>query len=92
MEERCEVTLFQEITEGANLIRAHVVTVGNGACFVIQVFDRQTGLPLHEEVCQPLKHGPEPFIHTEDLLALEEKTDEILRRLPARRAPRSWRN
>jgi hypothetical protein len=75
-----DVDLFREFTERGFRVSAFVVSVGDGACFAIQIRSAKTGDLLCEEVCPPMKHSPDPFIHTDDLLALEEKTEEILGR------------
>jgi len=84
-----EVDLFHEFTERGFNVRTFVVSVGEGACFVLQIASAKTGELLHEEVCPPMKHDPKPFVHTDDLLALEEKTEEILSRRDLRPSSRS---
>ena len=81
MAEADKVTLFRELDESGFRISVHVVSVKDAACFVIQVVDLKRSLPVHEEVCPPMKHYPRLFIHEDDLLSLEERTEEIMKRL-----------
>jgi len=78
-----EVSLFQQVDEGRCRVLAHVVTLTDGACFVIQIIDRRTGIPVSEEICPPMRHAPDPFVHVEDILDLEERTEQLLRSGPA---------
>lgn len=83
------VDLFHEFTERGLSVRTFVVSVDEGACFIIQVASAKTGVLLHEETCPPMKHDPKMFVHTDDLLTLEEKTEEILSRRDLRPTNRS---
>jgi len=85
MAEAEKVTLFREFDENGFRIRVHTVTVDDSACFVLQAADIKSGLVVHEEVCPPFKHDPSLFIHEDDLLVLEERTEEVMRHLPAER-------
>ena len=87
MSETDKVTLFREFDESGFRVRVHVIDIGTAACFGIEVVDLKKNLSVHEEVCPPMKHYPRLFIHEEDLLDLEIKTDEIMRRLVTERPP-----
>ncbi len=87
MAEADKVTLFREFDESGFRIRVHVIDIGTAACFGIEAVDLKKDLSVHEEVCPPMKHYPRLFIHEEDLLDLEIKTEEILRHLVSERQP-----
>ncbi len=75
-------SVFSSFTEKGYRIKVSIVSKLPRRFFRIRVSRTVDGRPWEQTHVLDLRHDPAGGVDTEDLLALEEKTEEILQRLP----------